>query len=149
VPKDKEMEAEVVVHAVEHEGAWSVRSGSDSRSSARRLPWRPRRRLCPRVRVQQRGRGRVSGEGEGEGMLVPLLIGNRAQGAWSKVGCASAVEAHGGHVHNTRRRSGISPSTWRASVRATWGANLGHFQAESVLGPKMKFVHRGLFYIFH
>ena len=80
-------------------------------------------------------------------MLVPLLIGSRAQGAWPKVGRAAAAEAHGGHVHNTCRRSGISPSTWRASVRATWGANLGHFQAESVLGQKMKFVHLGLLYI--
>ena len=82
-------------------------------------------------------------------MLVPLLIGSRAQGAWPKVGRAAAAEAHGGHVHNTRRRLGISPSTWRASVRATWGANLGHFQAESVLGPKMKFAHLGLLYISH
>ena len=82
-------------------------------------------------------------------MLVPLLIGSRAQGAWPKVGRAAAAEAHGGHVHNTCRRSGISPSTWRASVRATWGANLGHFQGESVLGPKMKFVHLVLLYIFH
>jgi len=49
---------------------------------------------------------------------------------------------HGDHV-------GKLPNRWRASVRATWGANLGHFQAESVLGPKMKFVHLGLLYIFH
>ena len=82
-------------------------------------------------------------------MLVPLIIGSRAQGAWPKLGRAAAAEAHGGHVHNTRRRSGISPSTWWVSVRATWGANLGHFQAESVLGPKMKFVHLSLLYIFH
>jgi hypothetical protein len=34
---------------------------------------------------------------------VPLLIGSRTQGTWSKVGRAASVEAHGGHVHNTRR----------------------------------------------
>ena len=44
---------------------------------------------------------------------------------------------------------GKRSNRWRAPVRATWGANLGHFQAESVLGPKMKFVHLGLLYIFH
>jgi hypothetical protein len=33
-PKDKEMAVEVVVHAVEHEGAWSVGSSSDGQSSA-------------------------------------------------------------------------------------------------------------------
>ena len=49
---------------------------------------------------------------------------------------------HGDHV-------GKLPNRWRASVRATWGANLGHFQAESVLGPKMKFEARELLFIFH
>ena len=50
---------------------------------------------------------------------------------------------------DTRRRSGKSSSTWRASVWAGWGADLGHFQAESDLGPKMKFAHLGLLYISH
>jgi hypothetical protein len=47
--------------------------------------------------------GEGSEEGEGKGVLVPLLIGSRAQGAWPKVGCAAAVEAHGGHVPDARR----------------------------------------------
>ena len=52
------------------------------------------------------------------------------------------VSMRGDHVGKRSNR-------WRAPVRATWGANLGHFQAESVLEPKMKFVHLGLLYIFH
>jgi hypothetical protein len=53
----------MVVHAAEAAVAWSVGSDSEGRSSTRRLPWRPRRRLCPRVRVQQRGKERLSGLG--------------------------------------------------------------------------------------
>jgi hypothetical protein len=49
---------------------------------------------------------------------------------------------------DTRRRPGKSSSTWRASVWARWGADLGHFQAESDLGPKIKFVHLSMLYIF-
>ena len=52
------------------------------------------------------------------------------------------VSMRGDHVGKRSNR-------WRAPVRATWGANLGHFQAESVLGPKMKFVAHELLYIFH
>ena len=52
------------------------------------------------------------------------------------------VSMRGDHVGKRLNR-------WRAPVRATWGANLGHFQAESVLGPKMKFVAHELLYIFH
>jgi len=49
---------------------------------------------------------------------------------------------HGGRV-------GLLSNTWRASAWARWGADLGHFQAESDLGPKMKFAHLGLLYISH
>jgi hypothetical protein len=44
---------------------------------------------------------------------------------------------------------GNSTNTWRASVRTKWGAKLGHFQAESVFGPKSKVVHLSMLYNFY
>ena len=47
---------------------------------------------------------------------------------------------HGDHVGKLSNR-------WRAPVWTRWGADFGHFRAESNLGPKMKFDHLGLLYI--
>jgi len=55
---------------------------------------------------------------------------------------------NGGRALLHGRRVDLPPNTWRASVWARWGADLGRFRAESDLGPKMKFVHLGLLYIF-
>jgi hypothetical protein len=55
--------------------------------------------------------------GEGEGMLVPLLIGSRAQGAWPKVGCAAARPGAAG------TRAGREPGMADTSAyRRTGGA---------------------------
>jgi len=40
-----------------------------------------------------------SGEGDGEGVLVPLLIGSRAQGTAVEADHAARKLSHGGHVH--------------------------------------------------
>jgi hypothetical protein len=58
VPKDKEMAVEVVVHAVEHEGAWRWRNdGSGSEVHGR--PWRTR---FGTMGKWQGGNGKLQGE---------------------------------------------------------------------------------------
>jgi hypothetical protein len=45
-------------------------------------------------------------------------------------------------------RRGVLPSTWRATRWPRWDEIWAGFQADSILGPNMKFVHLGLLYIF-
>jgi hypothetical protein len=125
----EEEEAKARERAIEH--------GEGQRRGDADLGWLGNggaRRRC-RANNSQSERGRAersggNGEGKGEGVLVPLLIGSRAQGAWPKVGRAAAVEAHGGHVHSTRRRSGISPNTCHASLCLTRRPFLGLLGSE-------------------
>ena len=69
-------EAKAVVHVAVAVGAWS---GEDAVAvSWSRRPWR----TAARERGERERERAGSGEGDGEGVLVPLLIGSRAQGAW-------------------------------------------------------------------
>ena len=95
----------------------------------------------------ERERERVRRDGEGRGSPGALLWRRRAfSSAWHEVGRASAMAGRA-PVHGCH--DGISSNTWRAPELTWWGANLGHFRAESVLGPKMKFAHLGLLYVSH
>ena len=64
----------------------------------------------------------------------------------TEVGRASAMVVRA-LVHG--RHEVILTNTRRATVKVMWGAGLGHFQAESDIGPKMKFEARVLLFIFH
>jgi hypothetical protein len=110
VPKDMEMAVEVVVHAVEHEGAWSIGSGSDGQSLARRLPWRPWRRLCPRVRVQQQGRERVSG------LRTSFGSPHREKGGLCMRTGSGARCGHERHVRTRIAHGGLLLNTWWMTV---------------------------------
>ena len=89
---------------------WRTRGSSEAartrrRQAQRRRPCWPRSGTRAQALESERERA-GSGEGDGEGVLVPLLIGSRAQGAWPKVGRAAAAEAHGGHVQGACRPLG-------------------------------------------
>ena len=54
-----------------------------------------------------------------------------------------------GHALVHGRHEVILTNTRRATVKVMWGAGLGHFQAKSDIGPKMKFEACELILIFH
>jgi hypothetical protein len=110
------------------------REHSGGRSSTRRLPWRPRRRLCPRVRVLRAKRGRASGSWavrarESEDGLSSPFRREEGQGTRHRCGRASArwvrsrawPPRRGGRVD----RSCIVSSTWCACSSPTWRPCLG------------------------
>jgi hypothetical protein len=61
------------------------------------------------------------------------------------VRCRAWSPRRGGRVGRLR----IFSSTWCASVRATWGANLGLLWTDLDFGPIMKVVHFMMPYKFH
>ena len=101
---------------------------------------------------RERAQRKSAREGESEGgrrgdtRVLGYGAAGREAARGAELGRASAMAGrapvHGVHEDNLS-------STWRAPELTWWGANLGHFRAESVLGPKMKFAHLGLLYVSH
>ena len=70
----------------------------------------------------------------------------KQQGRDSEARHAAAAGVRGVHARRPRRQSVkhvVSVAVGKV------GADLGHPRAESANGPKMKFAHLGLLYVFH